>query len=479
MLSQKGNDIIVIRSPALYIIICLLMSCLSGCASYVAKPLSPSQTASFIEARTLDNPGIKRFLEENQKHEIAPWPPRSWDFSTLTLVALYYHPDLGMARAKWDTAQAGIITAGQRPNPSIAFRPQYDVTPYSGVVPWILDFSLDVPIETAGKRKYRIAQARLLSESARLNVRTVAWQVRSRLRTSLLNLFAADVSITLLERQVDIQEELTTLMEKRLKGGEVSVPDVTQARISLDQARLSLSEARKKSAEARAQVGDALGVTLNALDGIDISLDFFENPFHKIPPADFRRNALLNRPDILGALADYAASESALRIEIAKQYPDLNISPGYLFEEGENKWGLGISLTLPVLNQNQGPIAEAKARRQEAESRFLSVQALVIGDINRSIAGYDGALKKLEEADRLVSEKESQQHSIWRMFNVGETDRFVLLSGEFELLSIKVSRLDTLVQVQQSLGLVEDSLQYPLDPSGSNPVVPEEKLRHE
>jgi outer membrane protein TolC len=32
---------------------------------------------------------------------------------------------------------------------------------------------------------------------------------------------------------------------------------------------------------------------------------------------------------VLAALADYAASEAALRLEIAKQYPDIHLNPGY------------------------------------------------------------------------------------------------------------------------------------------------------
>ena len=38
--------------------------------------------------------------------------------------------------------------------------------------------------------------------------------------------------------------------------------------------------------------------------------------------------------------------EAALRLEIAKQYPDVHLNPGYQFDTGENKWALGVGLTL-------------------------------------------------------------------------------------------------------------------------------------
>ena len=450
------------------------MAFLIGCAAYQPKPLFPSRAASSFEARTLDNADLKRYLETSLKHEIIPWPPGSWDFSMLTLAALYYHPDLDVARAKLDVMRAGIITAGQRPNPTVGFTPQYDINPASGVPsPWILDFVLDVPIETAGKRGYRIAQAKELSEAARLNIATVAWQVRSRLRTGLLSLFGADRSGAILRTQLAVQKDLLGLMEKRLMVGEVSQPEVTQARLSFDQTRLSLSESQKKRSEARAQTAEALGITVNAISGINLSLDSFEKPVHGLPSEELRRHALLNRADLLSALAEYAASEAALQVEIAKQYPDLHLVPGYLFDQGENKWGLGLSLTLPILNQNQGPIAEAQARRTEAGARFLSLQAQVIGEINRSLAGYEAALMKLEEADALVSDNERREWSAQAMFKAGEADRLALLGAQFELLSNRLSRLDALVQTQLSLGLLEDALQHPLEPSGGRLTVPE------
>ncbi len=459
------------RALGTFIIFSCIAASLIGCATYNPKPLSPAETASSIKNRTLLSPDLRKYIEGQG----ISWPPAHWDFTMLTLVAFYYHPDLDVARAKWGTVQGAIVTAGQRPNPTLTVTPQYTVNPPKAVNPWIVDVVLDLPIETAGKRGYRIAQAKHLSEAARMDLATVAWQVRSRLRTSLVNLYAADQTVTLQERQLAIQEDLVRLIDKRLAVGEVSRPDLLQARLALDQVRLSLSDSKKKRSEACAGVAIALGLTVNAISGTVISFDFLENPPRTLPPVDLREKALLNRPDILSDLSKYAASESALRLEIAKQYPDLHVGPNYLFDQGEHKPGVGISLTLPILNQNQGPIAEAMARREEAAATFLLLQAQVIGEIDRSLEGYHAALQKLDAADSLLAEKKRQQRSTQSMFNVGEVDRLSLLGAELELHSIMLSRLDALAQTQQSLGLLEDSLQYPLDPSGS--ILPEAEKR--
>lgn len=444
-----------------------------GCVSFHPKPLSPSETASAFEARTLDDPGLKKFMEQNLHHEVMPWPPTAWDINALTLVAFYYHPDLDVVRAKWGVAEAGVITAGGRPNPNIGLSPQYNVDAATGLSPWTLGLTLDIPVETAGKRGYRVAQAKHRSEAARLNIAAMAWQVRSRLRASLLNLYAAKQAEPILKKQQAIQEEIVQLLEERLAVGEASQPDVTQAHISLDQTRLLLLEAQKQHAEARVQLADAMGLPVDALNGLEIAFDFLDRLSQDLPSQDIRRQALLNRPDILSALAEYAASQSALQLEIARQYPDIHLGPGYAWDQGDSKWSLGFSISLPVLNRNEGPIAEAEAQRKETAARFTALQARVIGEIDRALAGARVARKKLETTEALLSDRKDQYETAQAMFDIGESDRLALLSAQLELGSTALSRVDALVKAQQSLGLLEDSVQRPFDGLGSSPPVPE------
>ena len=449
---------------------------LAGCSTFQHKPISPDQTAAAFESRTLDNLGLREFLKANLGREVTPWPPTAWSFPLLALVAFYYHPELDVARAQWGVASAGVVTAAGRPNPSVAFTPQYATNAATGISPWILNFTFDIPIETAGKRGYRIDQARHLSEAARLNVANVAWQVRSRLRARLIDLYAASEAEELLESQRSVQDAIVKLLEQRLSYGEASQPDVTLARVSFAQTSLSLRDAQKRKAEARVQVADALGLPVAALDGVSISFDFLNRVSSSVKPilAEVRRRALFNRADILAALTEYSASQSALQLEIAKQYPDVHLGPGYEFDQGENRWSpLGFSITLPLFNQNQGPIAEATARRRETEARFNALQARVIGEVDRAFAGYQAVLQSLEMADALVSSRQQQQQSVQAMFDIGQSDRLELTSSQLEADSAMVSSLEVFVKVEQSLALLEDAMESPLDPSELFAIAPE------
>ncbi len=453
------------KIPVVIIIFATITATMPGCTTFHPKPISPSLTASAFESRTLDNQGLKGFMGNNLHREIAPWPPRSWDIEMLTLAAFYYHPDMDVARAGWEVARAGVITAGGRPNPGIGFTPQYNADTAGWLSPWTLGFNLDIPMETAGKRGYRIARAEHISEAARLNIAGVAWQVRSRLRRNLLSLYRAEQTETLVQKQQKVQEEIVRLLEQRLSFGEASQPDVTQVSISLAKTLLSLGEAQKQRSEARVQVAEALGLPVDALNNIHISFDFIEQiPLTKdIPLKDVRHQALLSRSDILGALSEYAASESALQLEIAKQYPDIHIGPGYEYDQGDNKWSLGFSISLPILNRNQGPIAEAEARRKEAETRFIALQSRIIAEIDRESAGFNEALKKLQVADSLLSTQRKQMQAMLKMFNYGEADCLAFKEAQMKLSAAEFSRLEAFILSQQSLGQLEDAVQHPLN----------------
>ena len=452
---------------------------LPGCVRFHSRPLSPEQTASAFEARSLDNSELQQFIAANLPQAADPWPPAAWDFSRLTLAAYYYHPDLDLARAKWGAAQAGVKTAGGRPNPSLSLAPEYGSIPVPS--PWALGLSLDLPIETAGKRGFRIAEAKNLSESARLDLANVAWEVRSRLRERLVEMAAANQRQARLQEQREIQEQIVKVLELRLEAGEASRPEVTLAEIALDQVRLAEIETRKQSAEGRVQVADALGLSVSALAGVTISWTEFES----LPAAadlvsqDVRRQALLNRADLLAALAEYAASQSALQLEIARQYPDLHLGPGYTFDQGQDKWALGLSLELPIVNRNRGPIAEAEARRSEAATKFTSLQARVQGEIDQAVAGYDAALQQLQTADTLEGSHQAQVDSAQAQFERGEFDRLDLLSAQVELAAAQLSRLDAWLKAQEALGRLEDAIERPLGPEEKFPAVPEKNPREE
>ena len=443
-----------------YCLVPVMVLFLAGCAHFESQPISSTKLATDFDARSLDNPELRDFLRRNLKSDTFEWPPKSWDLTNLVLAGLYYHPDLDLARAHWAVVRAGKKTAAERPNPTLSLAPAYNTsTPVP--TPWLLVASLDIPIETAGKRGYRIAQATQLSEAARLNIDSVAWSVRSRIRQAMVDLYAAGEMESLLKEQQALQVENLRLMDNQQKAGAISTFELTQARIAADGTKLALRDAERQSAEARVQLADSIGISAKALEGISLSFAGLLDLPMEIPSTDARRQAMLGRADIRGALAEYEASQSALQLEIAKQYPDIHIGPGYEFDQGDSKWSLGPSVTLPVLSRNKGPIAEAQARRTEAAANVMAIQARVAGDIDRALAGYKVAIQKKADTDALREHLLKQEKAAQAMLDAGEISRADLATQRLQLSAAAVARLDALSKSLQAYGLLEDAWQNP------------------
>ena len=456
------------KSPLLFIVFAIL----SGCATYHARPIAPGVLMQAFESRSLEDPDLHRYLTAHCGG-VDACAPGVWNLNTLTLAAFYFSPTLDVARAQLGASQAAIQTAGQHPNPALQLPLGYTSNANAGASPYTYGLGVDIPIETAGKRGYRRLQAQQLSQAARYHIGNVAWQVRSRLRRHLLALHAATNRAQLLGQQIATQQQIVAMLDKRLAVGAVSALEASQARIALAQNRVDLAQAQQQAEDERARLASVIGLPVEALVDIHISFDSVERVYPAMPADDVRRQAVLNRADIMQALAEYAASQAALQLEIARQYPDIHIGPGYTFDAGADKFLLPLSaVSLPLFNRNQGPIAEAEARRAQAAAHVNAVQALAINDSARALRNYHNALDYMHLADALLSEQQQRLLALQKTFQAGETDRLTLTLAQHELYTQTLANQDARVQVQRNIGLLEDAMQRPLS-AGHFSVVPE------
>jgi outer membrane protein TolC len=448
------------------IIITLLPLLISGCADFQDRPLNPVTSAARIEARTLSNAELQKFIIRIVGHK-----NKSWDMDSLTLAAIYYHPDVALAQALANTADAAITTAGQRPNPSLSISPTWISNLATAAAPWIIASSLSIPIETAGKRELRVAKSEHLTEAARLRVVDSVWQVRGRLRLALLEVYAAQQAEQLLQQQLHIEQEITQRLAQQLAAGEISPDELNRSRLALNQLQLNSASAQKRLAESRVLLATAIGVPVTALSSMELDVGQFAQlpDLTQIPVARLRATALHQRPDILAALADYAAAQSALQLEIANQYPNIQANPSYTWEMGEHRWSLGgTAVQLPILHQNQGAIAEAEAKRAELAVRFEALQLRILGEIDKVRAGLSAVLAKWAAAEQQQRDEQHHVHAVQALLQAGEVDAVALLTAELASAVTERARLDVLIESQQAASMLEDTLRYPIAVVGAN-----------
>ncbi len=461
---------------------------LGGCAHYHAQPLDPAAGAAAFDARRLQGDArLQAFItaslpSQGSTSRVPRRQPPAWSLGTLTLAALYFHPDLDVARSKYAVARAAIATAGQVPNPSLNLSPLYDLT-VAHPTPWTIGGIVDFVVETAGKRGARTEQAKALAEAARADIATAAWQVRGRVRAALLELWAADRRLRLARRRIALRRQLLDMLQQRVAAGQAPALEATRTRVEQAQAELDASNLEGNRAEARARLAAAIGVPAAALAGVRIDTRAFDTlPDLQGDQHALRREAMTGRTDVRASLAEYRAWEAALKRTIAGQYPNLQIGPEYNWGAIEtdriaNQVGLPLTVELPVFNQNQGPIAEAVAERRAAAARFNALQAQIAGQVDKAAAARDRALHSLATAEALVAASRRGAAGVARAFAAGAADRPAFLGAELEQGAAEAGRIDALLAANQAAGAVEDALQRALYDPASWPRLPEQTPR--
>ena len=442
--------------PAVFVLAGIV---LVGCARFEPQKISPMETAAALENRSLDDSGLRSFIEKNLGRGLKKWPPKAWDLELLTLAAYYFQPSLDVARAEWRTAAAGAISAGARPNPTVSFSPGYTVNAASGVSPWLAAAGFDWPVETAGKRGLRIQRAKQFAESAHLNLISTAWKVCANVRDSLAAYRFAGSQASALEQKVALQKQIVSRLEERLNAGAIASSEVMPARIALQKTELESSLAHENETSSQAHLAEAIGIPARIFKNLPMALSLYTPELDDASLAEARKNALQNRADIRIALADFDAAQTSLRLEIAKQYPDIHFSPNYEYDQGDNKWRLGVSLELPLLNRNQGPIAEAKAKRDEATARFTALQAKVISEIDSAAKVFQTARKRAFEIQPALENQRKQENAVAVQVEAGEADSLDLLNVKLEKLTLLALNEEIGYHAEQAFGQLEDSVQ--------------------
>jgi outer membrane protein TolC len=436
----------------------------SGCVHYRARPIDPPQLETEYRNRSLDDAGVQGFVRSNSEQKSAAWPPKSLNLELLTLIAFYYSPDLEVARAGIALADAEIVSARARINPSLGTESGYNSNPESARLYSILP---SFTIETAGKRGSRILQAQKVAEAARISLSETAWHVRSRIRAALMVYLLARLRYDQLRNEESIRVEIVEIFVARLVLGEAARPELDVFRINLISSRAALKAAEGEVAQSLAALASAAGLPFAALEGKEIDAPVLEKlpAYESLSLNRVQRAGLVHRADVRRTLVEYAAAEAALRLEVARQYPDIELAPGYSFEEGFSRYVIGATLgSVPLFHRNQGPIAVAEAQRRQVEARFTALQSQVIGEMDKAVVQYRAAFAEFREAtDRLITIQKEREEAARRAFAAGQQDRLELATVRLQSATAARSRLEALARAQAALGALEDALQYPLE----------------
>lgn len=438
-----------------------------GFQQYIAKPIDTNAVAQKIAAKQAEDTQFQRFLINNG-YSPEQLPIQQWGLDELIYCALFFHPSLDVARAQWRAAEAAKNTAASKPKPSVNANLAKSNNANDDISPYALGLSIDIPIETADKRNIRIENAEHLSQAAKLNIAQTAWQLRNQVAQSLYEYQYNQLLVKLLTKEQSQRQDIVAIYQKRINLGESSNIEFSTAKLQLQSVTTELNAKQRNSLVLQTKLANSLGLSISQLEKMTLadainaeSLASTLTDDQSIIP-DAQTSALLNRLDLRIALERYAAAEAKLKLEIAKQYPDIVISPGYAYEFGDKIWSLGLSSLLTLLNKNKLAIAEATQLREVEAAQFEALQANVIAEVNTANARLAQAKQALENQKNLYLQQQQNTRRMERKLLAGEIDRLELTYAKLEDVMQEKNVALAQFQLKSAINELENTLQKPL-----------------
>ncbi|MFI5249246.1 MAG: TolC family protein [Gemmatimonadales bacterium] len=390
----------------------------------------PVRAATDFRSRRLDDPGLLSYIGR----VLGPDTSAGWTEDRIALTALYFRGDLAVARAAVDEATAGEMVAGAWPPFAAEGSLSRTARPLENTESrWSESITATVTLELGGKRGSRVAAARAEALAARLGLDATAWQLAYDARVAELDAIAAEGDAADAAAELSAFRTLAGLQQARYAEGQLALSELARSETDARTAAVAVVEADREQTGTRATLARALGVGFERVEALALratsisSCAEFDSLASHGGEATARDSlavhALRDRPDIGVALAEYAAADAGVRLEVAHQYPDLTLGPGLLWDQGVPGWIVNVALPSILGGRNRGPIAAAEARRSEQGARVQLLQDSVLGAVESAIVGCRGLQRLVATTDSLVIAAQRSAGLADSAYQRGETGR--------------------------------------------------------
>ncbi len=432
----------------------------AGCSSRL--PYTPAELeqqtvpAEFMD-RTADDPTLADLVRASGYD--GQWPPEQWRLDTLTLVGLYFNPGVDVARAQALAASAALTTARQRSPLSVELAAEHHSREVDGS-PWSLGVAVGLPIGTRNRREAQIMKASQLADAAELEIAASAWRVRSAVRDAVIDYSASSRRAQLAQQRLDMQDGLLKLLQRRVDAGMLSSRELGRERMVRAMTEAELAVERTNKADALGALAGALGLPLETVQSFRIA----DNPLDEsgtVPDAAIvRGEALRNRLDVHVSLLEYGAADAELRLAVAEQYPVMVLTPGFLWDQGDNIWSLASAFVVP--RSALAAVREAEARRDVAAKQFTALQIRAINEVERARDAVQVTRANVSAGAEVVRRAQEQLERARRYFDAGGSDRVELVTAHLAAVQARQHLLDARTAWRKSIARLEDAVQRPL-----------------
>ncbi|CAN5911139.1 TolC family protein [soil metagenome] len=396
--------------------------------------------------------------------------PAPLSLVTVLDLAVRQHPLVEAARARVAAMRGSLLTARSLGNPILTYQVENAAFPGrsspNGIDRETSTFAT-LPLEPLFQRSSRVRRAqedvRVADAGLDLARRSVALDAaRAFFRVAVAQAATAgtnDVRMRL--------AELAAYTSARVTEGATSEGDLIRVQVELDRAESALTMERVELARARGELLPYLGMDVappTALAALSIEVDTAGNPGSTVaaggyaapgalaPLADYVAHAREARPDLLAARARVASAREETSYQRTLMVRQLGATFGAKRIGAVNTMIAGISVPIPLFDQNRGEVQRASAERRAVELELAWLERQVAAQV---AATYEAARLLREQHARIAAAAVGRAEEVRRIalaaYREGAGTLLQVIDASRTLAEIRLAHYRTLFAERESL----------------------------
>ncbi len=416
-----------LRRPA-----CLAVLALAG-GTALSQPLSPPAAAATASA-----------------------VPGAVELSVADLVSLVHrhNPNLRAALQGRDAAAAAITTATALPNPELEVGGgQAGARLPGGVGGGLSSWFISQRVESPTLRGARIEGARQGLEGSRRQVAVSANELAAQVRLRAYELLLRQEEAAAAADALALLEQIRDRVRTRVQSGEAPRYESIKADAEVVTARQRAQAARLAVDQATLAIEQLAAGQLPPRWRLAASL---ADP--QVMPAIelLQREARERNPEIAVLRAEVAVREARLNEARASLVPGVQLRVGQQRDPEVRQQVVGVSVSLPLLDQRRGPIDEAAAELMRARTR-LDGRSNELGlQVRSATAAFEAARLRVEALSTgALPEAEAALRVAQAAYRFGERGILDVLDAQRLLRTVRAELIDARFKLQAATVEIE------------------------
>lgn len=373
------------------------------------------------------------FPARAQESQIPASIPTQLTLEMATEILLARNPTILRERQNIAMARAGVTQARLRPNPELEVLsedyPLFDSNPGPFFQKNGLTVRTGQPIELAGKRRKRTLVAEQEVEITQSLLQDTIRQLKLELKTRYYRVVLAKAELKLAQEVLAQFDEIIRINQSRYKQGEISGLDL--ARVETERRRFfdDLVAAELAVQNAKTALLELLGASdLSAPFEVTETLAF--RPLG-VTPEQFQKQALLARADLQARREQVERERRQVAVEKSLGVPNLTPLFGYKRNLVDHTLVFGVRWDLPLFNRNQGEVARATARVDQAGYEVRRVELAVRSEVLQAYQAVQAEERRVRALESVYVQSARKARDIAQAsYRLGALDLIAFLDAE-------------------------------------------------